>query len=248
MNREVRKASRRGELWSVSWRRNLVSASEERSHCRQRESPVQKMTAQKGADGDEPTGSRVWWWVKGKAMRVGWGHVQFHAKNIRPECTSPYICGYLSLCFSVKLHSNVEHYCISYRKDIRNIPPPTHAHFCNTDNQWYVSRGKSFKCSQTTRIWVAVMPSTVTTRATWALTMNSGLPKSQWSYYSIEYAVLLLMHVSPKLDVVRKFKVYGLWKNCAVILALLSCLFFIWSTDPFSLPNCPTLVSGGWPL
>lgn len=69
------------------------------------------------------------------------------------------------------------------------------------------------------------MPSTLTTRATCLLAMNSGLPKSQWSYYSIEYAVLLLMHVSPKPDVVRKFKVSGLWRNCAVILALLHCLF-----------------------
>lgn len=88
----------------------------------------------------------------------------------------------------------------------------------------------------------------IDTRATWVLAMNLGLSMLQWSYYSWEYARLLLMQVSLKLNLVIRFKVSGLRENSAVILARLCCLSYVWSTNAFSLLFCFTLASGGWPL
>lgn len=91
---------------------------------------------------------------------------------------------------------------------------------------------------------IIVMSLTLTTRATCALAVNLGLLKLQWPYYSLEYALLLLTHVSPKLDLVRSLDSET---NCAIILARLCCLFSI-SMDPLSPFFYLILASGGWPL
>lgn len=148
MNREPRKASqRRGELWSISWRRNLVSSREERrSHRRQR--PVQKMTAWRQSDGDGPTGSAVQW-VEGKSC--GWesvgGMYSFVQRLVDQRV-------YISMCLWISESASFwELHSIPYLnimmlfmiRLVNNVPPSTHAHSCNVGNPLISLQGNTLK-------------------------------------------------------------------------------------------------------